>query len=299
MPRALMLALTLLLCLAAQGKVEWPNKVRVAVDLKVTFDADSGLYTYAYTLTNRRGASQDLSDFDLPLRGATVVNVKSPRGWWALVTSTGNRVGWCACEEDGIVSPPGYIDDGRGLPSIYQIKPGQTLAGFSLQSAYPPSPGIFFAQGWVPTPIEGVDFPIGKEPDNPGYPANAFKGKVLAPARNEALPSGGRKPAVDGFLVFPSLRHATLHKAPMAVDIVFGQNGEVVDQSSFRAMLNDVDISDRFVTTAAHHRRAVLTMAPAGPLKHGKNVLVTTVEGVVSGGSKRLIDTDRIEFVAE
>lgn len=38
-------------------------------------------------------------------------------------------------------------------PSPYNIKPGQTISGFSLKSKYPPGEVMFYVVGWALTPI--------------------------------------------------------------------------------------------------------------------------------------------------
>ncbi len=285
-------------CNATSG-IELPNKVNISASVNVTYDKNSGLFTYAYILTNYADATQELVSIDIPLRGATILNIKSPRGWWALNTSAGNRIIWCACDEEGMINQSGSADDGRSVPSIYQIKPGQALSGFSYQSAYPPISGVFYATGWVPTPVEGIDFPTGQPPDLPAYPERAYKGTVEAPAFNEALFNGGRRPAVDGFLVFTTIKDNSIYRSPILVDILFGQNGETVHQSTFRAVLNGIDITSQFITMASNRRRVLLELAPDSTLKSGKNVLTTSVEGIVPGATRKATDTDRLVFVAQ
>lgn len=299
MPKLLSLLILIFSSCYAISAIELPNKVNIGATVNITYDKNSGLFTYVYTITNYADATQELVSIDIPLRGATILNIKSPRGWWALNTSAGNRISWCACEEEGMVNQSGNVDDGRSVPSIYQVKPGQALSGFSYQSAYPPISGVFYATGWVPTPVEGIDFPTGQPPDLPAYPESAYKGTVEAPAFNDALFNGGRRPAVDGFLVFPTIKDNSLYKAPILVDILFGQNGETVNQPTFRAILNGVDITSQFITMAANRRRVLLELAPGSALKSGKNVLTTSVEGVVPGATRKATDTDRLVFVAE
>lgn len=287
------------LCGGANAQWAWPNKVNVIVTANVTYDNNTGLFTYTYALTSASQSVQEVGGFHVPLRGGTVVNMQSPLGWEFAVNRDGSIAGWCACAEEGFVIPPGYVQDGRGLPSIYQIKPGQTLAGFSFQSPDPPSTGTFYAQGWVPIPIEDVDFPAGQEPYEPDFPDNLFKGETQTPLRSESFYPGGRRPAVDGFLSFLTLKDGDAKQAPVLVDIVFGANGEAVAQATFRALLNDVDVTGQFVVMDANRRRAYFQLGTASALKVGRNVLVTTVDGTVPGATRSATDTDRVVFLVQ
>jgi hypothetical protein len=274
------------------------SQVDVTSTSTVQYNAETGLFTYSYTFTNYTGAMREVNQIHLPLRGAAVLNVMAPTGWLALTSHEGSMLQWCACAEGGIDVPPGYVDDGRGLPSRYQIKPGQSLSGFSFESPFPFSPGAVYAGGWVPILVEGVDFPDGQEPTSPPYPANMFLTAVAAaPMFSETLEYGGRRPSVDGFLVFTSIKDGGVYKAPLLLDVSFGQLGELVDVKTFKAILNGIDITSQFLAVDPKRRR---TMLPIGlALKVGKNVLVTTVNGVVPGASRTAKDTDRLTFLIE
>ena len=275
-----------------------PSQVNVSVASTVAYDANTGLFTYRYSLTNFADAVLEVESFYVLLRGSSIINATSPAGWEPMMHRAGSWVNWCACTEDGIVIPPGYVELGRGLPSKFQIKPGQTLSGFSFQSAYPQSPGQFYAGGWVPILIEGVDFPEGQEPQDPGFPANMFRGALAAaPFSNPTLEFGGRRPSVDGFLVFTSINDLGSYQAPLLIDILFGQQGEVVDTSTFKATLNGTDITSQFVALDPRRRRVQLSVG--GALKAGKNVLTTSVQGTVPGASRSAKDTDRITFLIQ
>jgi hypothetical protein len=297
--RLLALAVNGLACaLVVAQTLPTPSQVNVSVNATVAYDPNTGMFTYSYTLTNFADAALEVDDFVIPLRATSVINVQSPAGWESLLHFDGSKMHWCACSENGFTIPPGYVQDGRGLPSKFQIKPGQTLSGFSFQSAYPQSPGEFYAGGWVPILIEGVDFPEGQEPQTPGFPANMFRGALAAsPFSNPTLEFGGRRPAVDGFLVFTSIKDGGSYPAPLLIDVLFGQQGEVVDTSTFKATLNGVDITSQFVTLDPKRRRAQVTIGSA--LKMGKNVLTTSIQGTVPGASRSAKDTDRVTFLIQ
>lgn len=283
----------------AFAAVERENDISANVAVTTSFDNNTGLYTYRYTITNYGESTKLLDDFHIPLRGASVLNIVAPEGWEGSVNQAQTLIGWCACKEEGIVEPPGYVNDGRGLPSKFAVRPGGTLSGFSFQSPYPPSPGIFYAGAWVPIPIEGVDFPLGQEPERGDFPMNRLSGAVDGPLKSDVLFMGGRRPAVDGFLVFANLRDGGFYASPVIVDILFSQNGENVLQSTFKAALNGVDVTNRFLVVDTNRRRAVFEAIPGSPLQVGKNTLATSVSGTVPGASRRATDTDRVVFVAQ
>jgi hypothetical protein len=297
--RLLALAVAGLACgLVVAQALPNPSQVNVSVNATAAYDPNTGLFTYSYAVTNFADAALEVDDFVIPLRGTSVINVQSPAGWESLLHFDGSKMNWCACSENGFTIPPGYVQDGRGLPSKFQIKPGQTLAGFSFQSAYPPSSGEFYAGGWVPIFVEGVDFPEGQEPQTPGFPANLFRGTLAAaPLSNPTLEFGGRRPAVDGFLVFTSIKDGGSYQAPVLIDVLFGQQSEVVDTTTFKATLNGSDITNQFVALDPKRRRAQLSIGSA--LKVGKNVLTTSVQGTVPGASRSAKDADRITFLVQ
>lgn len=222
----------------AFAAVELPSNIRAKVNGTTSFDNNTGLYTYNYSVTNYGDSPKSVHEFHIPLRGATILNLVSPAGWEAAVNRAQTMVGWCACREDGFVPPAGYVNDGRGIPSQYVVMPGVTLSGFSFQSPYPPSPGIFHAGGWVPILVEGIDFPEGQEPVLPEFPMNLLSGEVTGPSKSDAVYLGERRPAVDGFLVFMNVRDGETYSTPVIVDILLSQNGENVLLPSFKASLN-------------------------------------------------------------
>ncbi len=282
--------------LITYAQVKRASDVQVTSTSAVEYTTDTGLFTYSYAFSNGGGAALEVSEVHIPLRGSSVLNVQSPAGWLAILSDDGQTLQWCACAEEGFVIPAGYVDDGRGLPSIHQIKPGQLRSGFSFQSAFPQAQGIVYAGGFLPILVEGVDFPIGQEPTTPDYPLNLASGTLAnVPMFNPSLEFGGRRPSVDGFAVFTTIKDGGAYTAPLLLDVKFGQQGEIVNQSSFKATLNGVDITREFVTMTPNQIRARLPIGSA--VKAGKNVLVTTVQGRVPGAARTAKDTDRLTFL--
>lgn len=291
----LLLGLIGWLC-SAQAIVEIPNQVDVTLTTDVTYSPDTGLYTYNYTATSTIASIQEVANILVTLNGATALNIQSPAGWNADVTADGKILIWCACEESGIVTPPNWIDDGNVVPSIYQIKPGKTLSGFSFQSPDPPDPGIFYAGGFVRIPIEGVDFVAGQEPAQPDWPDNNFKGQTKVPHYSDKLFLGGRRGAVDGFLAFRNITNRGTKVAPVQIDIEFGVNGETVDQSTFTAYLNSRDVTAEFIATGPKTRRAIFNAGHVALVLSGRNTLLTTVQGTIPGSTRTAGDVDRVTF---
>lgn len=257
----------------AQSDVQ--NRFTATAAASVTYDSNTGLFTYSY------------------------VNIRAPQGWIGTLHPDQMTVDWCACAEDGILIPLDFVDKGQIVPSIYQIKPGQTLAGFVFQSPDPPSFGSFHAGGFVQIPSEGVDFAPGFSPNVVSYPDSFFAGQTESPLRVESAYGGGRRPAVDGFLTFMTLRDGDSKPSPVLIDIVFGPNGETVYVDTFRAVLNGVDITSQFVAMATNRKRVYLRLGSTGGLKSGVNVLNTSVAGMVPGATNTATDTDRVMFLVQ
>lgn len=164
--------------------VESAKRIEPTVHVSVSYDKRANLYTYRYVVASGARSRQQIVDFIVPLRGSTIRDLRSPRGWSAMTGGfgfEGGAVGWCACEAEGIVVPAGAENSVREVPSIYQIKPGRSLAGFSFRSPDPPSATPYYAGGFTQIPIEGLDFPAGQEPDRPGFPDDHFKGRTRGP----------------------------------------------------------------------------------------------------------------------
>jgi hypothetical protein len=291
--------LSFVLMSPAMAGVELASNISANVAVVTSFDTNTGLYAYRYTITNYGESSKNLHEFHIPLRGASILNVQAPAGWESYLKFDQTSIGWCACAEEGVTIPAGYVDDGRALPSSFAVPPGGTLSGFSFQSAYPPSPGSFYAGAWVPIPIEGVDFPEGQEPDIADFPLNLLQGSVNGPLKDDTLYMGGRRPGVDAFLVFANFKDGGSYTSPVIVDILFGPNGESVNQSTFIAKLNGTDVTSQFLILEPNRRRAVFQATNGSPLLVGKNVLLTAVDGVVPGGTQTAKDSDRVVFLAQ
>ncbi|MFO0779770.1 MAG: hypothetical protein U0223_19435 [Nitrospira sp.] len=273
------------------------NQVDVTVTADVTFDAATQLYTYAYTVTSLPTSRQDIDSFYIEFNGE-VLNVKSPRGWDDFPFSMQPIMSWAAIEVPTESIPPGYVDDGSLIPSPFQIKPGQTLGGFSLQSPSPPQAVKFYAKGFaqIPTATNEDDF---NDITIPVFPDDSKAGVTLGPRRTDnVIFAGGRRPSVDGFLGFAGTQNGETRQLPVSILIRFAVNGETVFLDTFKAALNREDVTQRFIKTGNGSERVALFELGQSPIVLGRNVLTTSVDGMVPDTTRTATDSDAFTFYA-
>lgn len=281
----------------AQTAVVLPSTVKAEVRSSWVFDKSTGLYVYTFSLVNFGDSPLLAHEFHVSLRGANVVSMSAPPGWESSVNRAGSMAGWCACSESGFTVPLDPLDAARGTTSKYALSPGKTLSGFSLTSAYPPSSGTYYVGGWTPVPVEGVDFPVDGDIFEPDFPMNLRAGNTVLPERNDLLTLGGRRPAVDGFLVFANLNDFDTLTAPATVDLLLSQNGETVRPETMRVSLNGTDVTTRLKPIDVQRYRGVFQLGDGSGLKLGRNVLTTRIDGVVPSSGKLATDNDRVTFI--
>jgi hypothetical protein len=116
-----------------------------------------------------------VSAIQLLVNQSVVLDVKSPTGWSSEMWSDGAAVAFAATDTGTL--PPGFVDDGLLVPSPFQIKPGQSLSGFSFLSPDPPATIQVIAQGFQQLPVldENADT------DSGGLTVNSFNGTVQGP----------------------------------------------------------------------------------------------------------------------
>lgn len=280
-----------------------PNNVNVQAKADVTYSADTGLYTYSYTFTNDTNSLLEVSDIIIPLNASIAINISAPEGWSSATSKdgviiVGGTVGFSATGGD---VPPDFVDTGTNIPpSPYQIRPGQTLSGFSFQSPDPPALVDFYAQGFTQIPELGVDEPdydaIGVASPSILDASQSFKGQTKGPKYSDQLFLGGRRGAVDGFLAFRNIANRDTKVAPVQIDIEFGVNGETVDQNTFKAYLNSQEVTTDFKVTGPKTRRAVFQKEHLALTVDGRNTLLTTVQGVIPRSGRTAGDVDRVVF---
>lgn len=141
--------LLLLICSAAVAQSascpDLPNKVNVTVTPSVSFDPASGLYTYAYVLTNAASSPQEVASFAIDFAGKTQ-DLTAPHYWSKGPFSSRNTILWDA----SVAAPfPNGQDTGGIPPGLADIKPGTSLAGFSFKSSKGPGTVNFYIHGYV------------------------------------------------------------------------------------------------------------------------------------------------------
>jgi hypothetical protein len=273
------------------------DQLSATVSTKVSFDSASGLYTYNYTLSNAAASQQKVWFFALQFTGK-LMNPQSPSGWTFVEHDDRPIVSWAATEIGEL--PPDYIDDGNVPPSPFTVSQGTTLSGFSFQSPDPPASVQFFAQGETKLAQVGedeVELPF----ELPDFTQDSFVGSAVGPVPVDEAQffTGGRRPAVDSFLVFLNLVDGDTRPAPMAVVVKFGIGGETVNAATFRATLNGTDVTASFVPNGRPGELVGVFDLGISPLATGRNVLLTSVDGTVPGTTRTATDVDRVTFTVQ
>lgn len=276
------------------------NQLSVSVATNVTYDSTAGLYTYSYTLTNAGTSVQPAWLFALQLNG-TATNSAAPNGWSSMVHDDQPLISWAATDVGTL--PSDYVDTGNIPPSPFVIAPGAVQSGFQLVSPDPPGTVSFFAQG--DTLLTQVAEDTGDLPQEgqevPPLTADSFTGSTVGPVALDASQVffGGRRPAVDTFLVFLNLASGDTKTAPVGVVIQFGINGETVDPTTFSATLNGTDVTKLFAPGPNANQMTAIFSPGTTPLVTGKNVLITSVSGIVPGTTRTANDVDRVTFTVQ
>lgn len=89
----------------------------------------------------------------------------------------------------------------------------------------------------------------------------------------------------------------TVLRDPAPIAIKLSANGETVFRETLRIELNGTDVTSAFLPGPADGADLVAVFrSGASPLEVGRNVLVSSIEGLVPGRDRRAVDTDRIVF---
>lgn len=294
---AIMLALSCVSAAPAAADIIVPvidqSRVDVTVSLDVRFDALTGLYTYNYELSSGPGSELDVEFFGVETN-AEVLNAQVPAGWDSGDVADTPIFFFSAVQVEPL--PPDYVDTGNIPPPLFSIKPNETLGGFSFQSPEGPTTVLFYAQGYAPVPqadseddFEGIDIPIFTE--------NSFIGSTVGPGRDDGVVfAGGRRPSVDGFLGFVGVNDRDTLILPVVLSLRFAVNGETVDTSTFTAQLNRVAVTGSFQPTGNGNEMVAVFDLADSPIVVGRNVLLTSVDGIVPGTSRTASDGDALTF---
>lgn len=142
------------------------------VNVQVSEEPVTGLFKYNYTFTNDASSPSEVSAVQLLVNRSVVLDVKTPQGWTSKMWSDGAALAFAATDIGTL--PPGFVDDGLLVPSPFQIKPGESLSGFSFLSPDPPAQIEILAQGFQ-------QLPVLEDSDTGGLAVNSFKGTVQGP----------------------------------------------------------------------------------------------------------------------
>ena len=122
-----------------------PDKVNPEV--RVNVKKVGNYYIYSYEVTNLPGSEQKIALFGIYVQG-DYEPVSQPYGWAILVRKKG-RILWDIDSE---------IPDEEYEKAM--IEPGETLCCFVIRSKYPPTQGLYKAEGYTPIPSAEYDTEI-------------------------------------------------------------------------------------------------------------------------------------------
>lgn len=118
---------------------------------------------------------------------------------------------------------------------------------------------------------------------------------------SEVMTGRNRRPATDGFLGFMNLSEkSSILTDPAPIALKFSLNGETVFHETLSIKLNGVDVTQSFHPCATVGADLVgVFFIGSSPLQEGKDVLLTSVDGVVPSNGNTAKDTDRIVFFVD
>jgi hypothetical protein len=269
------------------------NQLSVKVTASVTQDT-TGLYTYNYSVSNSASSIQNAWFIVAQLAGdaaQSIVNPQSPTGWTFMKSPNGPTVSWAATDP-GTVSDNGP-DDGSVPPSPYEIQPGQSLAGFSFQSAKPPTAIRIYVQGFAPIPAAGDAGDL----DEAGYQSlDLTQDSVITLSQGPQPSNSAVQLSGQGFMTFVGLGSGMV-QAPLTVGVQF--NSQAVNQSGFVATLNGVDVTQNFAPTSPGTKANLTATFAVGtsPLQNGPNVLEASVPvSATNQGTTPAFDLAHLDF---
>ena len=277
----------------------WVPSDRVAPIYTVTssYDPAQALYTYQYQIANAVTAQQALQHLRMRFNGPPL-GATQPAGWYYLTFPPP------AALPGAIFAarlPDTYSGTTAREPGAARILPGQSLSGFTVTSVYPPGYARTYAQGFAaypPAPAGSgeADFNL------PDDTTNSRRSFVLGPIRYTQVTTGGnRRPGVDGFLGFMNLNvTGSVVRTPAPIALKFSLNGETVFRETLQIKLNGTIVTSAFTPGPSDGADLVgVVFVGSSPLKSGKNVLETSVEGLKQGTTQRATDVDKITFTVD
>jgi hypothetical protein len=273
------------------------DRVSPKYTVTVTYSPARLLWTYRYAVANGSSAEQALQDLWLRFNGPSR-SVSQPPGWRGIDF---NPPAVLPGVSFGARLPHSYSGKTAKEPGAARIFPGQQLEGFVITSAYPPGYARTYAQGFAAYPVPTAG-PYDDDTNTPDDTTNAQRGFVLGPIRYNQMTAGGnRRPGIDGFLGFMNMNvTGSVFRNPAPIALKFSLNGETVFRETLHITLNGVDVTTAFLPgpSGGAYLVGVFTVGST-PLRVGKNVLQTSVEGLKTGTNQRATDVDRMTFTVD
>ena len=274
------------------------DRVLPGITADVQYDQAARVWRYSYTIANGAAAEQPIESVDFVFN-APAARVQAPSDWWGIVFAAAAIPGatFAAEGSDFFTNTPHGPAPAR--PAAV-IAAGAALGGFVVESAYPPGYARTYIKGYAAVPYLPEDF--AEATNTPDDTTNSVRGWSVGPVRYTlVLTDGNRRPAVDGFLAFMNVNTSgSVLTNPVPLALKFAINGETVERASFRAELNGVDVTSSFHPGPSDGADLAAYLAVgSSPLVIGKNVLITTVNGLVPGSTRTATDTDRIVFTVQ
>lgn len=296
---------------AQVGQIEQPypgwipsDRVDEAIVVTTTYDPALQRWRYEYVLSNGILAEQDIWKFKLR-QDAWTTSASAPNGWDV------NRRSQDTFDPNGPgirattyrAKLPSEFTGRFWPPSAYQLPPGQSLTGFVQESPYPPGYARTYTQGysgspWEPDPLEDREAYEAMKP-TPHDTTDSQRAWTLGPTiYREVVTGGNRRPATDGFLGFMNLSEkSSVLTDPAPIALKFSLSGETVFQETLEIKLNGVDVTAEFHPGPSDGADLVgVFFIGSSPLQEGKNVLLTSVQGIVPSNGHTGTDSDRIVF---
>jgi len=144
-------------CLTAQSPHE---RVRVSVDLSVSYDSATAAYRYEFRVSNEPNAQNSVRRFGIA-PAPDPLAAGAPAKWDGFYgyQERDDALVWAVMDDS--TPPPIGWSEGQPYPSPFEIQPGETKEGFWFETKEPPLEFSFYAQGFdtLPTEDDVVDVP--------------------------------------------------------------------------------------------------------------------------------------------
>jgi hypothetical protein len=284
-------------CAAQVPGTALPRNQPTTVAATTAYDAATHFYTYNYAITNlaTNSAAVDTLVVKLPVGVDVVTNIHDPQGWMHFYSEDRATIQWAAV---GFIDPDAPADpSGNITVSDYAVRPGARLAGFSFDSFGAPGEGTIITQTFAPLPTAADEDDVEPADGSNWLPEdNGYRLSSVVPLADLDW-DGNRRPTVDGFLVFANLKDKDSFAGSVLVVVRFATGGSSVQMDTFRARLNNVDVTASFAYNSLYKGYVATFLPSQGVLVNGNNVLLTSVSGTIPGVlDKPVTDTDRVSF---